>query len=410
LSSLKNKSLSNQTCLLRVDFNIENGELRDYQRGAKQIPWRIKRILPTIRFLTERGARMVILSHRGRPKKASGVKHQASSHSLKPFVKILSKLLKRPVRFVNFARGTDDVPKLTPILKTSSVVLLENLRFYPAEEKNGKKFAKKLAGWGDFYVNDAFSVSHRKSASVSAITKFLPSYAGLSLENELKNLDKVMKKPKKPLIIILGGAKISDKIGVIKNFLKNVKGQKSKVNCILTGGGVANTFFAAQKLPIGKSLCEKKVIRAASNLLTSGANKLLLPADTVVYQKKILDIGAKTIETYVGIIKKAGTVIWSGPMGYIENPKFANGSKAIAEAIIKSRAFAVVGGGETASIFQAANSKFQIPRLHRRFGGQANSKHIFTSTGGGAMLEFLSGKKLPGIIALDKSKKMLQRS
>jgi len=353
---------------------------------------------------------MVILSHRGRPKKASGVKHQASSHSLKPFVKILSKLLKRPVRFVNFARGTDDVPKLTPILKTSSVVLLENLRFYPAEEKNGKKFAKKLAGWGDFYVNDAFSVSHRKSASVSAITKFLPSYAGLSLENELKNLDKVMKKPKKPLIIILGGAKISDKIGVIKNFLKNVKGQKSKVNCILTGGGVANTFFAAQKLPIGKSLCEKKVIRAASNLLTSGANKLLLPADTVVYQKKILDIGAKTIETYVGIIKKAGTVIWSGPMGYIENPKFANGSKAIAEAIIKSRAFAVVGGGETASIFQAANSKFQIPRLHRRFGGQANSKHIFTSTGGGAMLEFLSGKKLPGIIALDKSKKMLQRS
>jgi len=403
LSSLKNKSLSNQTCLLRVDFNIENGELRDYQRGAKQIPWRIKRILPTIRFLTERGARMVILSHRGRPKKASSVKHQASSHSLKPFAKILSKLLKRPVRFVNFTRGTDDVSKLTPILKTSNIVLLENLRFYPAEEKNGKKFAEKLAGWGDFYVNDAFGVCHRKNASLAAIAKFLPSYAGLLLEEEIKILSRIMKNPKKPLVFIIGGAKISDKLGVVKKFIK-------KADYILLGGGVANTFFAAQKLPIGKSLCEKKIIRAASNLLTSGANKLLLPADAVIYQKKILDIGAKTIETYVGIIKKAGTVIWSGPMGYIENPKFANGSKAIAEAIIKSRAFAVVGGGETASIFQAANSKFQIPRLHRRFGGQANSKHIFTSTGGGAMLEFLSGKKLPGIIALDKSKKMLQRS
>jgi len=205
------------------------------------------------------------------------------------------------------------------------------------------------------------------------------------LEKEIKNLSRIMKNPKKLLVIILGGAKVSDKIGVIKNFLKEVKGQKSKINCFLTGGGVANTFFAAQGLPVGKSLYEKEMIPAARQLLKS--RKIILPVDAVRKDKKILDIGPKTAEKYSQIIKKAGTIIWNGPMGYIEDPKFTKGSKAITEAILKSRAFAIVGGGETTSII----SNFQFP---------ISKKNIFISTGGGAMLEYLAGKKLPGLEAL----------
>ena len=384
LSHLKNKDLANQTCLLRVDFNLTYDDLK-----KQKIPLRIKSVLPTIKFLIKKRAKVVILSHRGRPEKVSSIKYQVSNHTLKPFVKIISKILKNPVHFIDFDKKTnfvktEDVQKIRASIN-GSIFILENLRFLPGEDKNDANLAKRLAGLGTFYVNDAFAFSHRKDASMVAITKFLPSYAGLLLEKEIKNLSRIMKNPKKLLVIILGGAKVSDKIGVIKNFLKEVKGQKSKINCFLTGGGVANTFFAAQGLPVGKSLYEKEMIPAARQLLKS--RKIILPVDAVRKDKKILDIGPKTAEKYSQIIKKAGTIIWNGPMGYIEDPKFTKGSKAITEAILKSRAFAIVGGGETTSII----SNFQFP---------ISKKNIFISTGGGAMLEYLAGKKLPGLEAL----------
>ena len=387
LSSLKNKNLFQQICLLRVDFNLTDDDLK-----KQKVPLRIQAILPTIKFLLDKRAKVVILSHRGRPLKVSSFKFQVSSYTLRPFARILSKLLKKPVKFIDFNFGTSDVPKLTSILRTSdvlkirnapkgSIFLLENLRFFSGEDKNDQKFAKNLASLGTFYINDAFAFSHRPTASIAGIPKFLPSYAGLLLEKEIKNLSKVMKKPKQPLVIILGGAKISDKIGVIKNFLK-------KADCLLLGGGVANTFFAAQRLPIGKSLYEKRIVPTAKLLLRS--RKIILPIDSVVQGKKILDIGPKTIKRYAEIIKKARTIVWSGPMGYIEEPRFAKGSEAIAWAILKSRVFSVIGGGETASIIQNSKNKIQNSR-------------IFLSTGGGAMLEYLAGKKLPGIEALNTS-------
>ena len=383
LSSLKNKNLSNQICLLRVDFNLTDDDLR-----KQKIPLRIKSALPTIKFLLGKGAKVVILSHRGRPKEASDKRQVTRVYTLKPFVKILSKLLKKSVQFIDFKKDFKTIKTIIKISPRGTIFLLENLRFFPGEDKNDQKFARKLASLGTFYINDAFAFSHRPTASMVGIPKFLASYAGLLLEKEIKNLSKVMQKPKRPLVIILGGAKISDKIGVIKNFLKNVNGHKSRVNCILTGGGVANTFFAAQRLPIGKSLYEKQMIPTAKLLLRS--RKIILPIDSAIQGKKILDIGPKTIKRYVEIIKKARTIVWNGPMGYIESPKFARGSKAISQAILKSQAFSVIGGGETISILPAACFKPHASRL-------------FVSTAGGAMLEYLAGKKLPGIEALNTS-------
>ena len=377
LSSLKNKNLSDQICLLRVDFNLTDDDLK-----KQKVPLRIKSVLPTIKFLINRGAKVVILSHRGRPNKT-----KIKNLSLGPFIKIISSLLKKSVNFISL-KEPGLINKTRRKIKDSAggnIFLLENLRFFPGEDKNDQKFAKNLASLGTFYINDAFAFSHRPTASIAGIPKFLPSYAGLLLEKEIRNLSQVMKKPKKPLVIILGGAKISDKIGVIKNFIK-------KANYLLLGGGVANTFFAAKRLPIGNSLYEKQMISVAKQL--SKSRKIILPIDSAVQGKKILDIGPKTSKKYAEIIKKARTIVWNGPMGYIENPKFAKGSKAIARAILKSRAFSVVGGGETISIFPAACFKLHTSRL-------------FISTGGGAMLKYLAGKKLPGIAALDNSRASL---
>jgi len=372
LSELKNKDLLNKTCLLRVDFNLMDEEL-----SGKNL--RVQAILPTIKFLIENGARVVILSHRGRPALQGNSKSQITNYkqfSLKPFTTILSELLKTPVKFVDFEntflmlRGrTSDANKNkylgSPTSRTSDVLLLENLRFFPEEEKNDEKFAKKLASLGDFYVNDAFSVSHRKNASVVAITKFLASYAGFCLENEIKNLSKAMnpphkfmwgvKNPKKPLIVILGGAKISDKIGTLKNFMK-------KASKFLIGGDYE------KEIPFLKKF-----------------KKVVLPVDYIREKDKILDIGPKTSHLYSEIIKSAKTIIWNGPMGYIENSKFRSGNDEIIKAILSSHAFAIIGGGETV----AAASKVK-----------SQKSKVFLSTGGGAMLEFLSGKKLPGIQAL----------
>ncbi|HDH31219.1 MAG TPA: phosphoglycerate kinase [Candidatus Wolfebacteria bacterium] len=395
LTLLKNKNLSNKTCILRVDFNISltntdhtqtNTENFRISPRSVSVNPRISGVLSTIKFLTSRGAKVVILSHRGRPltnlktKKLKDPKLFKKEFSLKFAADFLNKKLKKKITFVNnfnFAAIKRKIDK-SPI---GSIFLLENLRFLPGEKKNDVKLAKKLASLGDFYVNDAFGVCHRNNASVVGITRFIPSYAGLLLESEIKNLNKLNKNPRKPLVVIIGGIKISDKIGLIKNFQK-------KTDYFLTGGGISNTMVAAEGLPIGDSLYEPKMLLFAKQLLKSCSKKIILPDDVIVDKRRILDIGPQTIEKYKKIIKKAKTIIWNGPLGNIEDPKFLNGSKEIAKAILESNAFSVIGGGETVGLLKAKNSK---PK-----------KNIFISTGGGAMLEYLAGKKLPGIVALEK--------
>lgn len=334
-------------------------------------------ILPTIKFLIKNGAKVVILSHRGRPLKVQSSRFKVQDYSLKPFAKILSSLLNKPIRFVDFDKGWKKVVAI--IDNGSGIFLLENLRFLPGEEKNDVKLAKQLASLGDFYVNDAFGVDHRPNASVAAIAKFLPNYAGLLLEKEINNLSAAMKNPKHPLVVILGGAKISDKIGMIENF-------KNKADYFLIGGGIAHNFLLAQGLPIGDSIFEEKSIGFAKKMLKN--KKVVLPFDYVVNNRKILDIGPETAKKYSEIIKKAKTIVWNGPLGMIEDKRFLRGSEAIVKAIFKSRAFAIIGGGETTVLFKMNSGK------------ETTKRGLFLSTGGGATLEYLAGKKLPGIEAL----------
>lgn len=367
LLSLKKDDLIGKTCLLRVDFNV-SGDLKFNPR--------LIGILPTINFLIKNKSKIAILSHLGRPK--HGERVASKNLSLQFAADFLENKLKRKINFINHF----DFYKINEIIKSSptgSIFLLENLRLIDGEEGNDMKLARKLALLGDFYVNDAFSVSHRKNASVVAITKFLPSYAGSLLEKEVKFLSAAMNNPKKPLIVILGGAKISDKLGLIENFL-------GKTDFFLVGGGIANTFLFSEGLPVGNSLYEKDMAVVAKKFLKSG--KIILPSDVIIDGGKILDIGAETIKQYVSLIKKAKMIIWNGPMGYFEDKRFSNGSKAIMKAIINSQSHSIIGGGETTSLFpfKVQNSKFKTD--------------IFLSTGGGAMLEFLGGKKLPGIEAL----------
>ncbi|MDP3053006.1 MAG: phosphoglycerate kinase [bacterium] len=380
LGQLKPNQLKNKTCLLRVDLNIES---------PGKDAFRLQAILPTIKFLIKNGVKVVILSHRGRPLKATNEKRQATSYSLKSFAKILSRLIKKPVHFIDFKKGFN-VSEISDTITRDSILLLENLRFLPEEEKNDKDFAKALASLGDIFINDAFAVSHRKNASVEAITHFLPSYAGLLLEKEIENLDAVMKKFKKPLVIILGGAKVSDKIGLINNFLK-------KADYFLIGGAMANTFFALQGLPVGDSFYEK--IRIDGKITREITRKIILPIDAVLYKRKILDIGRETAKKYNEIIQKAETIIWNGPMGMFEDKKFAKGTEEIAAAVFKNKkAKIVIGGGETIA-------SLKISPYEGSLEGRKNQKskiksNVFFSTGGGAMLEYLAGEKLPGIEAL----------
>ncbi|MEK9154691.1 MAG: phosphoglycerate kinase [Patescibacteria group bacterium] len=383
LSSLSKNDIFDKTCLLRVDLNIEDEALRNFKKN--EIPLRLMAIFPTIKFLIERGAKVLILSHRGRQKQICLKKDEKScknEFSLEPYSEIISKKIGQGVHFIGFKSSDLNelfFKNLSEFVKKSpngEVFILENLRFSPEEEENSSQFARKLAALGNFYVNDAFSVSHRKNASVTAITKFLPSYAGMILEKEIKMLSNALKKPKKPLVIILGGGKVPDKMGLIENFL-------DKADYFLVGGGIANTFLAAQDLPVGDSLYESKMIPIAKKFLESG--KIILPADVAISGRKILDIGPQTIKDYSKIISKAKTIIWNGPLGYFEDERYAKGSKAIAKAIIKSKAHSIIGGGETTTLLGKINKK---------------STKVFLSTGGGAMLEYLAGKKLPGIEVL----------
>jgi phosphoglycerate kinase len=374
--------------LVRVDFNvpIEDGQIRDKTR--------ILASLPTIRYLLNKGAKVILCSHLGRPKGAPDAKY-----SLKPVAIALADLLGQPVAFAEDCVG----PKAEAAadqLRPGQVLLLENLRFHAEEEKNDPEFSRALAGLADLYVNDAFGSAHRAHASTEGVTKFLPAVAGLLLSKEIEVLGEALNNPKRPLVVILGGAKISDKIPVIENLI-------DKADALLLGGGMAYTFLAAQGYEVGKSLLDKEKIPLAKELLAKAKAKgiaLELPLDIVVTTelkedapRKVVDrseipadwmgadIGPDTIRLFSTYICKAQTIIWNGPMGVFEIPPLAEGTRAIGKMMAESHANTIVGGGDSAAALE-------------ELGLADRMSHI--STGGGASLEFLEGKVLPGVAAL----------
>ncbi len=381
ISKMSSKKIRGRVFLVRVDLNVEE--------GSEKNAYRVQAILPTIVHLLCHGGKVALLSHRGRPAPARGISNfqfsiskQQRKLSLKPFASILSKKLGKQVVFIPHF----DFEKIEARIESSkrgSVFLLENLRFLAGEEQDDPALGMRLAALGDIYVNDAFAVSHRANASVRAIVKYIPSYAGFLLEKEILNLDRAAKHYAHPFTIIFGGAKISDKIGIIRRF-------QNKADYFLLGGGPANTFFAAQGLPTGSSLIDTGSVAFAKQCLRS--KKIILPIDAERQNGKILDIGPKTIDQFDAVIKNSKTIIWNGPMGLFEKRGFEEGTRGVWNAVLMNKkAHTVVGGGETvSSISLILGSKFLI------------SKNVFLSTGGGAMLEYLSGEKLPGIEALQK--------
>lgn len=353
------RKLSHKTVLLRLDFNTEDD-------------WRMKAALPTVKLLLEYAARIVIVSHRRRP---DGFEKR---FSLRKDVRRLSRLIGKKVIFIPHFRFGEIKSRVSSSPR-GTIFLLENLRFLPGEEKNDPRLAKQLSGLADFYVDDAFAVSHRANASVSAVTRFLPGFAGLEFEREIKYLSKVMAKSKHPLIFILGGGKAGDKLGIIQHFRK-------KADAFLLGGAAANTILMLQGFDMGKSLVDRdeKSLRALKSVINY--RNVIVPRDYMSHSQVILDIGPETANFYAEKIKKAGMIIWSGPLGFIERKPYNKGSLTVARAIARNKkAFSLAGGGETVMFLKKHG-------LDKKFG--------FISTGGGAMLDFLAGKKLPGIEAL----------
>jgi len=381
--------LEGKRVFIRVDFNVPQDE-----KGNITDDTRILLSLPTIRFVGEAGGKAILASHLGRPKGKKDPKF-----SLAPVAKRLSELLKKKVAFATDCIG-QEVQKQIAGLKDGEVLLLENLRFHPEEEKNEEAFSKALASLCDVYVNDAFGTAHRAHASTEGMTRFVKTVAaGFLMMKEVGSLEKALVNPQKPYVAILGGAKVSDKIGVIQNLL-------DKVTTLLIGGGMAYTFLKAEGFQVGKSLVEEDQIDFSRNLLEKAKGKItfLLPSDHVAAERmdiqskrevvkndKIpsgwtcLDIGPETVKAFSKEIDAAKTIVWNGPMGVFELKPFSQGTFAIAKAIADSSAFSIVGGGDSVAAVNQAGVADRI-------------SHI--STGGGASLEFLEGKKLPGIEAL----------
>lgn len=341
--------------------------------------WRLLCASKTLKLLSQKAKAVLILSHAGRP----DINNPADlkKFSLKSRAKDISRLLKKEVIFL---KNISEAEKQFKNCDSKKVFLLENLRFDSGEEKNDKVLAGKLALLGNYYVNEAFAVSHRANASISAITKFIPSFAGFNFEEEINNLSKAIANPKKPLVVILGGGKSADKVGVIK-FLKN------KAKWFLLGGASANTLLHLTGVDMQDSLRERdpKILLQMKALLK--LKSVLLPSDCKMEKRAVLDIGEFTAEEYASKIAEAGTIVWAGPLGFFEKKEFAEGSLKIAKAIVKNKkSFSVVGGGETVEFLRKN-------KMDKYFD--------FVSTGGGAMLEFLAGEKLPGIEALNKNGK-----
>lgn len=343
LSQLNKKELNGKICLLRLDLNIKS--LTD--------TFKIDSAIPTIKFLLAQNAKIVILSHRGRP---NGPEENLS---LKPIIEILSQKIKNHIDFFS-EFNFDSIKDRVLADKQHKIFSLENLRFLVEEEKDDAGLAKKIASLGDLYINDAFAVSHRFNASVSAITKYIKSFAGPLMEKEVSALNRATQKPKQPLIVILGGTKINDKIDIVQNL------------------GTQAKFFL-----FGSSILNEMDNRKVKNILNN--TKCILPKDYIKVEENYFDIGPKTIKYYTEIISKAKTIIWNGPVGMSEDAKYAKGTTGIAKAIVNSKAFKVVGGGETANFILKKKLAKKIDLL---------------STGGGAMLNFLTGKEMPGIEAL----------
>ncbi|MDY0041994.1 MAG: phosphoglycerate kinase [Desulforhabdus sp.] len=392
MRTLEDVDLAGKRVFTRVDFNVP----LDKQRRVTD-DLRIRAVLPTINRIVENGGKAIIASHLGRPKGKV-----AEEFSLQPVGSYLSKLLKREVPVAHDCVG-DEVEGMVEWLKDGDILLLENLRFHAGEEKNDENFSKQLAALTDVYVNDAFAVSHRAHASVHGITRFVPvCAAGYQLAKEVEYYRQAMEQPKRPVAVIIGGAKVSTKIGVLENLV-------GKVDYLLIGGAMANTFLKARGKNVGKSLVEEEHMQTAARFFekagTSGV-KVLLPVDAVVAPDlasgdeardvsvdeisagdQILDVGRKTIEIFESVLQKCSTIVWNGPLGAFETQPFNRGTFALAEFLGRLDALTVIGGGDSAAAVKQA---------------KVDDKMSYVSTGGGAFLEMLEGKTLPGIIALDE--------
>ncbi len=387
--SIEDMDISGKRVLARCDFNVplKDGEITNDKR--------IVAALPTIQYLVNHGARVILCSHLGRPKEG-----WEPEFSLAPVAKRLSELLGKEVKMAKDVIG-EDAKKLASELKDGDVMLLENVRYHKEEKKNDPAFAKELASLAEVYVNDAFGAAHRAHASTAGVADYLPAACGYLMQKEIEVMGGALANPKRPFVAILGGAKVSDKIGVIENLL-------DKVDTLIVGGGMAYTFFKAKGYNIGTSICEDDKVELAKEIMESADKKgvkFLLPVDNKIAvafaadaeHKQIdsdnipdgwmgMDIGEKTVELFVDAVKNAGTVIWNGPMGVCEFENFAAGTLAVAKAVADSGAISIIGGGDSV----AAVTKL---------GYADKMTHI--STGGGASLEFLEGKELPGIACLN---------
>ena len=387
--TIRDIDLENKKVLIRCDFNVPMDENKNITDNA-----RIVAALPTIKYLLENNCAIILCSHLGRPKGEF-----KPEFSLKPVAKELSKLLNKEVIMANDVIG-EDAKKKADELRNGEIMLLENVRFHREETDNDPEFSKQLASLAEIYINDAFGAAHRAHSSTAGVAQYLPAVAGFLIEKELKFLGNALNNPERPFVAILGGAKVSDKIGVIDNLLE-------KVDTLIIGGGMAYTFFKAQGYEVGKSLCELDKLDLAKELMEKAKNKgvkLMLPADTKIGKEfdintesktvkcteipadwEGFDIGEEAIKQFSEELRKAKTVVWNGPLGLFEFPQFAVGTNSIAKVLSEIDATTIIGGGDSAAAVKKA-------------GLQDKMTHI--STGGGASLEFLEGKKLPGIECL----------
>ncbi|GAB4485276.1 MAG: phosphoglycerate kinase [Anaerolineales bacterium] len=384
--TVKDIDLKGKRVFMRVDFNVPmaDGKVTDDKR--------IKAALPTIKYVLEQGASVLLASHLGRPKGGPD-----PEFSLKAASEVLAGHLGKPVIMAPDCVGPE-VEKIAAALKPGDVVMLENTRFHKGEEKNDLELAKQMAALADVYVNDAFGSAHRAHASTEGIARFLPAVSGFLMEQELEYLGKAVANPEHPYVAILGGAKISDKILVVETLA-------SKCDKLIIGGGMANTFLAAKGLNMQDSLVEAEALETAKALLAKLGDKLVLPVDAVIADKfdaeansqtvdvdkipagwRMLDVGPKTLELYKQTLAGAKLIVWNGPVGVFEFPKFAEGTFALAKMLAESGATTVIGGGDSASAVKKAGVAKQMTHV---------------STGGGASLEFLEGKELPGVAALN---------
>ncbi|MCG0239414.1 MAG: phosphoglycerate kinase [Firmicutes bacterium] len=391
LKTVRDVDVKGRRVLVRVDFNVplaEDGSITDDTR--------IRAALPTIRYLVEQGARVILCSHLGRPKGKPDPKY-----SLRPAAARLEQLLGRPVKLAADVVGPS-ARELAAGLKDGDVMMLENVRFEPGEEKNDPELARKLAELAELYVNDAFGTAHRAHASTAGVAAHLPAVAGFLMQKEVEVMGKALAQPDRPFVAIIGGAKVSDKIGVIENLL-------TKVDKLVIGGGMANTFLRAQGLETGASLVEEEKLDLARSLMDRARERgveLLLPVDVVVADRfaadathkvvpvdqipqgwMALDIGPETARRYQEVIRSARTVVWNGPMGVFEMEPFARGTVAVAQAVADCQGTTIVGGGDSVAAVEKAGVADRITHV---------------STGGGASLEFLEGRELPGVAVLQR--------